>query len=193
MSTALALPDHVRAELVPEGRDTDEALAMIEALTITTAEDLEFAADLLCSVSDRYKVLEDKRTSVTKPMLAAKREIDSWFAPVTGPLKRAESILREKIGAFHVLSRGVQEAAMLEVAAGGSTALAPVPTAAGVNVRELWDFEITDAAEVPRKFLCVDFDALRKHAAMADTERTPPVPVAGVRWFKRGQVRVSGR
>lgn len=187
-STALAIPDQVRSELAVEARDTSAALARLEAMVLDGPGALALAVDLLRLAKDRRTELEEKRTSITRPMNEAKRAVDALFAPVTKPLERAEAILRSKIAAYQIAQTERTEAAMLEVAAGSSTALV-VPDAMpdGVTVRELWDYEVTDEAAVPARFLSVDDSKVRKHMAFADTERTPPVAVPGLRFFRRGR------
>ena len=93
----LAIPKDVEKELQAEAKSTGEAMQVLSDLAIQNDDDLAFAGDVLKDAKTRWKALEEKRTAVTGPLNAALREINGWFKPVQEPLKRAESILKEKI------------------------------------------------------------------------------------------------
>ena len=192
MTTALALRDADREALRAEAGEAQGTVATLEAMELASPEDAALAGDLLHAVKDRWKELEAKRTSVTQPILAAKRAVDDLFRPVQEPLARAERVLKGKIAAYTLACQAAQAAAVVAVGAGDApvTAIVPTPVLEGVGVRVLWTWEVIEPDMVPRRFLMVDHAALAKHAAFADTERTPPRPVAGVRFFRRGQVTV---
>lgn len=63
------------------------------------------------------------------------------------------------------------------------------PKVAGITTRKEWDFEITDAARVPRQFLMVDETKLRKYVKAMGAQAA----MDGVRIFQRETVAASRR
>lgn len=179
MTTDL-IPRTIRTELVEEHTGAVAFLEAVEDLDVASQADLDFASELLVSVKAKHKAFEERRTAITKPILAAKREVDALFSPVLKPLETAEGILKEKVGAYAI----AREQERRQLMASGETnpaALAPVELVVGVSVKELWDFEVLDAGAVPRRYLTVD----RAQVLMSLGEDIP-----GIRFFKRGQVAV---
>ncbi len=184
------IPAPVRAEIREEHIVSADFLAGVALLEIASQEDLDFVCKLLVEVKERHKAFEEKRTRITKPILAAKRETDELFAPVLSPLKTAETLLKDKIAAYHVARNAERERLLPAVAAGEvpPDALAPVEHTKGVSVREVWAWEVVDEDAVPREWLVVDSLGLDK----ACVQRVAPPDIPGIRFFKRGTVAVRG-
>jgi hypothetical protein len=203
MKTHVQLNHKVKGELAHEADKASQALGMLHAFTIETEEDHTFAGAVLLQIKASWKELEEKRTSVTGPILEAKRTVDEWFKPVQGPLKEAERILKEKISAYILARKAANEAAMLAAASAaqagdGEAALVHVgaiqdaPRVAGISVKEVWDWEVENLDEVPREFLMLDERKVREAIWYADTQNTPPRPIPGLRFVLRGQVTARG-
>jgi len=141
-------------------------------------------------------LLEERRKRITDPLYRAWKEANALFREVSAPLDEAERTLKDKVAAYHLKAREVQTAAMEAVAAGAPGAALAVPTAhaPGVSVRECWTYRIADEgvflAEAPARFKAPNHEAIRKHVSMADTPRTPPLPIPGVVFERAADVRV---
>lgn len=205
MSTTVNISPEVQTSLTVEASETSRAMALLERFEICSEDDYKFAGELLKSAKERWKALEEKRTAVTGPLNAALREINGWFKPAQEPYKKAEDRLKHMMSAYILTQRAkaaetMQAAAQaaqagdIEGAAAHVATLAPAPAIKGVSVREVWDFEVVDPAAVPREFLTVDVEKVKSAIWYADTEKTPPRPIPGLRFFLKGQVSVrSGR
>lgn len=195
MSAALTIRPEERAELEAEGPRNAAALAQLETFKIASVEDLRWAEETMLMVKERYRALEEKRTSITKPLNAAKRAVDDLFNPATKPLARAELLLKAEIGRFELAQRAAQAAAMEAVATGAappSALVAAIPSGhvAGVSIRESWAWEVVDIEAVPRQCMSVDpgkVKAVIDYANKAGHE--PAIP--GIRFYK--QATVAGR
>lgn len=186
---ALAIPE--QAALVAETQGNATALERLEAMQIDSPEQLAVAGEMLVAVKTRWKQLEERRVHLKEPSLEACRRVDALFNETKEPYARAEKILKEKIAARMLAQSAAQLQAVMAVEAGASTALViPEQAPAGTSVREVWTYVIEDAALIPRKFLAVDHAALKRHCAFADTERTPPLAIQGVRFERVGKVTV---
>ena len=73
------------------------SLASAEEFEIRTLENAEDAGAVLREIKGLSKELEEKRTSITKPINQALREINALFKPAKGWLQQAESLLKSKI------------------------------------------------------------------------------------------------
>lgn len=190
-----------KVDLSVEANETNQAITLLNSFEILNQDDLNFASELVKTVKDRWKELEEKRTAITKPINEGLRAINALFKPVQDPLAQAELIIKSKIANFTLMQRAAQERAMQAAAAAaqaGNTqramlqlaATVPVETPKGVTVKDHWDFEVYDESQIPREYLSVDPDKIKKAIWYADTERTPPRPIPGIRFFKRGAVTV---
>lgn len=181
----------IKNGLEPERQGLEQVLGWLrDTFQIVDDADLDWAAERLVQAKKRWNELEAERTAITGPLLAAKAGVDALFKPMTTALATAEQLLKEKIGAFtrarEEERRLVMAASAAEFAAGGTpTAIIPAPAqAAGVSVRQVWDFEVQDPAAVPRNLCTPDAKLIR--ALIPKNGEPPQVP--GVRFFQRDQV-----
>ena len=191
MTTDLAA---VRAELDPERSGVDQALTWLrDTFQITDENSLAEAGKMLIQAKSRWGELEGRRTALTKPLLAVKRGIDDLFSPVLRSLSDTEAILKAKIGgytaAIEAQRRTLMQQSAAEFQAGGTpVAIIPEPArTAGVSVRFVWDFEVTEPDAVPRDLCSPDAAKIKNSIWYADTGN-PPRPVQGIRFFQREQV-----
>lgn len=187
------VPVGVKDDLQRNGARIESALAYLEARTITTGDDAKWANDRLHDVKAQWKLLEERRTTVTKPLHAALREVNGWFKPVQSALEKAEQILKGKLGDYMRATTAAREVAMLEVSAGNNEALAATAPAApleGIGVREVWDFDVTDPDAVPRELCTPDPAKIKKAIWYANTPTKEPRPIPGISFRRRSQVSV---
>jgi len=179
----------ITKDIGAEAKDYDECLTTVKALTIESPADFEFASELVKNARANWKRLEARRTALTKPLNAAKRGIDDLFKRPLETLKAIEDTLKDKIGAYTTAEREKQrealDASAAQYAAGQvpTVPIAEVPHAQGISVSETWDFEIENPAEVPREYCSPDPDKIKQVIWYADTPRTAPRPIPGIRFF----------
>lgn len=98
--------------------------------------------------------------------------------------KAAKAEAAGKTEKAEALQEQAQQAAMVR------PVVAPmVQKVAGISMREQWDYEITDAAKLPRDFLIPDEKRIRKFVEF-DKEKTN---IPGVRVFKRNIVAAGSK
>ena len=137
------------------------------------------------------------RTSITKPLLAAKKAVDDLFAPVLKPLKEAEGILKRKLSAYvDAISKHRVETMGAMGAAGSQEdrdALAlqladlEVPVVAGVSVLTAWTGEVMNEQDIPREYLMPNMKMLEDVTKAMGTD--PNIP--GWRAYPETSLRVS--
>lgn len=201
MNNTITINPQVRDELTAEASRTAQAMQLLESFEIRNEDDYAFAGELVKMAKEKWKALEERRTEVTRPLNEALRAVNGWFKPAQEPYKQAEQVLKQKISAYLLAQRAANAAAMqaaaqaaqagdVDQAAQHVAALVEAPRVQGVSMREVWDFEVVNLDEVPREFLCLDEAKVRAAIWYADTEKTPPRPIPGLRFFLRGQVSV---
>jgi hypothetical protein len=157
-----ALPSEaVIAELItPIKTEYDATNAKLDGLIIQNQAMLNLVSDILKKVKSDFKELEKQRKSVTKPMLDAKQQVDSWFKPAADALKECESKLKEAISQY--LQK--QERKKFEAVRDGNAkelALSDAPEIPeGIQTRARWVYEIYDEKLLPREFLCPDHEEI---------------------------------
>lgn len=180
-----------------------QALGLSEFLSMrncaTPAEESWFS-EQLSSVRALLKTLEDKRTSITAPLNAAKRSVDALFKPASEPLKECEIIIRSKLTEAAQLRLEAQQAALALAAesaqAGDSdavlAAIAEMPvavTTAGSSAGSKWEVEKAVVDEMPRNWLIPNAEALD---TLCKLSKDGPAPiVAGVTFRRVATVRAK--
>lgn len=201
VAATLPAPDDdwtLRASLEKEAVEAGDALAAAKTFAIETQEDLEFAAEMLAETKGHWKRLDERRKLLTQPMNAAIKSANDLFRPALNYYSAVEFELKARIAEATQRQEAQNQAAIDAAAAahalgdGDATqaALAKVinvGNVSGVQTRDVWDFEVTHEAEVPRKYLSVDVDKIR--AAMKEHALGGMVlEIKGVRFFQRTQV-----
>lgn len=146
-----------------------QVAASVPTLTITTAEEYQQAAAGLVELKGRWKVVEDKRTSMVKPLNDVVKSINGMFKPVLDSWDRTMDVVKRAMQDFQVREAEVQRKALEAAAALAQqgqtgeqfTALvaqgSAMPVKAqGISSRAVWRWRVVDAAVVPREYLSID-------------------------------------
>lgn len=185
-----------KEELQAEGNEAAAFLQEIRSYEIRSQDDLEFLAASLKEIKGKRKYLEDKRKSVTAPLMQAVNTVRSWFDMPEGYYKLLEVELKDKIAKAESQSveRNARALAAAELAhkqgnrQAVNTALSTVHTlnkVPGLSTREQWDFEVEDEGLVPREYLTVNPKAIRDAMRTVTDEEGNPKSIPGVKYFKR--------
>ena len=185
------------AEIETDKSKIGEIWAFVQSFVITSDDDFHFASDILKSAKTVEKEIEQKRVSVTKPILDAKRNADALFKPNLDKLKEIDAVLRKKIGDYLARVEAERVAVMHKSAETFNAGGTPVeiiperPEAKGISSRAVWAFEVTDPDLVPRQFCSPDVDKIKASRDWsAYNEHFPPPPIPGIRFFQEQKVRV---
>jgi hypothetical protein len=218
-------------------KDQNEALATlrqfageITELTISTDQQNQNASELLKRIKSDAKTVEDMRTTITKPMLGAKKMVDDYFRPLSETLGTAEVIIKRAILKFlqeqeairvaaqrkalaeaeaeEVRKRKLLEAQAVKAEEKGNDVRAEtlrekaemvhvpvqvfapsVTKVSGISTRKKWVFEIIDESLIPREYLKVDEDRIRKYVnAMEEKAEISGVKITSEQILAAGRV-----
>lgn len=160
MQTAIALRDS--ASKLCQG--------FLTPLVIRDRGQFNGAAQSLRTIKDYRQQLEDIRTSVTKPLNMALRNVNDWFRAPADALIRAERTLKYAMAAFERFEHGRTDEER-----------APV-RAAGIGFGTSWTYKVTDESSIPREYLMVDHDKIRKIVqTMKEKTQIPGIKVESIR------------
>jgi hypothetical protein len=190
-------PDLV-SELDAQRADVAAALAQLQDYTIDTHADLAMVSGILQDVVTRKDALQLKRDAIVKPISEGLANVRALFKGPIEALQAAEEMLKAKIDAGERALReqnakviaATSTAVQLgneQAAAALASQIEPTHMPAGVSFREVWDFEITDPAALPREFLVPDEKLIRSAVSSLKDQTTIP----GVRVFSRRVVAAS--
>tara|TARA_R110000824_G_scaffold393652_1_gene592922 strand:- start:2089 stop:2691 length:603 start_codon:yes stop_codon:yes gene_type:complete len=199
-------------EIVMDANDTEKAKKVTEEsleLAILAQEILiqnpgqyAEAGGILKEITGRAKAVEEARTAITKPLLAAKREVDKLFKPPADSLNRAKNSIKRSM--LNYSKRAEQEKQELErkareLAASNEATVEEVhevlvrattqtvtPKVSGVIVKKVTKFEIEDESKLPRHVLKPDQALIR-----ADVRAGIAVP--GVRVWQEDELSSRGQ
>lgn len=153
-------------------KEIHEGLALVENFEIRSEEDQSFAAEILREIKVKHEEVEKKRTSITKPLNQALREVNNLFRPLKQALEKSEKLLKYKIAEYQQEqekenARRLIEAAQSDSPEEAQEALSSIQSTTspkGVNVRYKWKAKIVDESKIPRKYLVPDVSLIEADA-----------------------------
>jgi len=169
--------DALKAELVTETTDAEQALTEIVGFEITDNDSMSFAADVLAETKGNFKRLDDKRKEITQPINAALKATNALFKPALDFYKRCETLIKNKMLKANAHAQQAAQAALAEAGAAAaegdteavSTAIVAhddavnLPAADGIQYRSTWKFNIVDELKIPREFMTPDLKLIEGH------------------------------
>ncbi len=182
------LPAASIAELREQAVDFRELRDFLRDAPCEPGPQEQWFSERLSDVAALTKTVEERRTSITKPLLESKRSIDALFKPLTDPLKEADTIIREKLrSAARKRLQAEREAlakAQAALTAGlvdeSDAALDTIPEfleTSGSTSQRTWAWKVADFSALSDTFKTVDTSAIdaaiRAHTRTGSTE--PPV------------------
>jgi len=191
-SVTLSIPEDVRKDIQAQGTGYTRFAALARACRVSSPAELEQATELYRAAREKERAIDAVRTSITKPMLEAKRNADEFFAGALKPLRDGMAVLKMKIdqyGAENQARRVEQMRTAAAALASGTipTAIVEAPAQVeGVSLRQEWAFEVTDPALVERGLCSPDPEKIA-HVLKAYQPHETPHPIPGVRVFLRGK------
>lgn len=168
------------------GLTSEAAVAGIQQIQVTNDAEQAFAAQLLQEIKTQWHALEEQRTAITGPLNKAQRAVNDLFRPASRALEHEEAYLKLKLTDYMELKEKANTAALQaaavaptpEAAALVIQTVVPVAPPAGVSVRKVWKFEVTDAGLVPREFCSPDAQKIEAAFHAGVTE------IPGVRFYQ---------
>lgn len=187
-------PD-ARTSLVKDG---DQWAALATAVTAFVVHDDASAAvarDMAKKARDAHRALEEKRKTITTPLLAAKNATDALFKPSLNAIADIKRHYEQEIARYDREREAARVAALVESAEAIArrevpTAIIPEPVHVDkTSIRHYWEPEIVDADLVPREHCSPDLAKIKAAIWYADTHR-PPQEIPGVRFHLKSTVTV---
>lgn len=166
------------------------ANAWAKTFMVESQETATLAGEWLLAAKAAAKCLDDRRKEITAPLLAAKASTDELFKPVIAVYLEIESILKSKIAVYttqiDTQRRETMALTAAEFANGGTpTTFAAEPVRVqGVSVSQVWDFEVTDPAQVPRELCSPDDYKIKAFMKLHGVA----VNIPGIRFVQKDKV-----
>jgi len=154
------------AEVAKFKRGSAEIVKIADDLVVTTKVEENNAYDILKRIKALKKEIEDKRTSITKPLNTSLRAANALFKPLSLPLMEADSTIRGKIlvwreaeeekaakqQAIRDKVRATKEAKGIET----EPVKAVVPDVGESTTAKRWTYDVVNITKVPREYLALD-------------------------------------
>lgn len=178
-----------------ETAEATEAYALAESFQITTQDELVFAAEIVKDAKGSYNRLEEQKQQILKPLTESVKRIRELFRPAQEYYSAIESAIKTKIAQAHRAQAENNARALAEAQAQVDAGAEPVALAEvqhlsnveGVQVRQVWDFEVTDEDAVDRLLLSYDVQKIRTFMRECVAEGMAP-EAAGIRFFQKDVV-----
>lgn len=149
--------------------EVTETLVFLNTFHVTNQQQMDLASGWLHEVKERWSVIEEQRKGFAKPLQDKVKEVQAYFKPPLDLLSQAERILKQKISEGSQRAQAAQQAAltaahqalqqgnMQGVAIATQTVqAADVALSAGIGMRGIVRFEITDPSLLPPVFWSPD-------------------------------------
>lgn len=192
----LGVDESERTSLVREANQWTTMAERVRAFVVANDEDAAFAADMAKKARGVIRALEEKRKTITTPLLQAKAATDALFKPTTTAVEAIKRHYEQAIATYdrereraraRVLAESAAELAVGVV----PTSIIPEPVRVeSASVRHVWEPEITDADLVPRELCSPDLRKIKEAIWYADTVHKEPHPIPGVRFTLKSVVVV---
>ena len=135
---------------------TGTALEAAQKMEITDTDTYVFSGGFAIGLKALENEIIGAFEPVVKAAYVAHKEAIAARDRYLDPVASARKIIWEKIGAFVLAADAEFEAASRKAAKAGELAVSTLPKVDGISVREVWKFEVIDAAKVPKKYLAPD-------------------------------------
>lgn len=137
------------------------------ALSVCNQAEADLATSLLHDVKQAQKVLDEKKTGITRPLMQSLSQIRELFKPLESNLADATSIIKSKILAWTIEEQDKKDKEQAKIAARVEKGTMRADTAANKletiskespksNIRTLKKVRIIDETVIPREYLIVD-------------------------------------
>jgi len=150
----------------------DEAQTLVdraEKFEVQTEENYQKGSKVVGYLTTKRKDVDALRRWFTDPLNAVIKEYNAFFKAITEPIKRADTIVREKMLVYHREQERIRAEEARKIEEDNRRRLekakkpervkvkeAPPPVAKStgpVTIRKRWTFEVINPKEVPPKFL----------------------------------------
>ena len=172
----------------PEKDEASEMSNQLSSVVIIDQSMLDMLGQVLTDVKVRIKTLESHRVEFTKPLLDAKKKLDSMFKPAIKALEKCESIIKDKMQDYIVLQETRRLEAMKEGNHETAISIAPAELPANMSQTKRWVFEVSNFDLVPRDFLIVDEKSIKELIAEIGGEN---VNIPGIKVEQKTSIRVG--
>lgn len=193
---ATAIMPDLSVELEVERTRVQPIAVFVQSFVVSNDAQADAAANMVRGARAAHKALDERRQEITRPLRAAEKSANDLFRFSLSALNDIMGTLRQRIDAYMSEKAQAQRTALMEASAVVSAGMVPVsviPAPAevlGVTRRETWDFEITDATQVPRYLCSPDVAKIGRVLDGCDHDGLDPGVIPGLRLFRRGMVTV---
>jgi len=181
-------------------QEATEIAKAAKEVIVNSDQSYQEASECLVEIKGKAKSLEAQRKEITTPLLKAKRNVDDLFRPALNSLKAAETAIKKGLVEYQRKAQELQKKALEsvreELEEGSeegngekvrellTKAQKDAPAVAGISIRTVTKYEITDESLLPREYMQPNTGTIRK-AALAGKE------IPGVRVWKEESIAAS--
>lgn len=176
----------IEAEIMPVRTEAEHRLQILNTHPLETAEHVKLFSGLLVEIRKQRDALEEQRTSITKPMNAAKKAVDALFKPVRELYDAMDATITKRLAERSAAQTATQTKALAAVAEGSrdSEVLDAAHTEAddtdGLIPQVGYEFIVYDESAIPRAFLAFDEGLALQYTAHNVKEGKPIPEIPGV-------------
>ena len=144
-------------------------------LEVSSPDTAQVASDTLHSIKEATRVLTEKKTDITRPMMESLAKVKALFSPLELALKDADKMVRSKMLAYTIAEQEKVEAKKAKIASrvekgtmredtavAKLDAVGDVAKTQGIRVQTRRQLEIEDEMMIPREYLVPDRDKISK-------------------------------
>lgn len=150
-------------------------------LTVESPEQAEQASAVLHDIKEATRVLTEKKTDITRPMMEGLAKVKALFAPLELALKDADKMVRAKVLAYQVEEENRKEEARDKIAARAAKG-AIKPETAVKKLGEVGEVAKTEGIKFTtrRKLVIMDETMIPREYLLPDREKITKALFAGI-------------
>ena len=168
--------------------------SVLTTFVITDDESAAGAAMAIKDVSKQVRAVEAERKEVVAPLVANKRDADAWYKQWSGPYEEINKYLRKQLAEYErkkeetrrkALAAAVDADTPEEARALLVKSATKSSKVQGVSTLSFTDYEVVDLSKVPREFLRLDEQKVKRHLQ----EQGESAKIEGLRIFINKRIR----
>lgn len=180
------LGDEERTALVKDSTQWSDLAAQVKTFIVHDDATATIARDMAKKAREAFRGLEEKRKTITTPLLAAKNATDALFKPSLNAIAEIKRHYEQEIARYDLEREQARACVLVESTAQIAASIVPttpIPEpvkVVGTSVRHHWEPTIVDPDLVPREFCSPDIAKIKAAIWYADTPHKEPQPIPGV-------------
>ena len=169
--------------------ESHDLVVQAKGIQVRSDPQFEAAGEFLLAVKKLNSEITNHHEPMRKKSYAAYQEVLSSKQRLLDPIKKAEAIVKEAMGAFAALRAAKQARIAERIMEGKPGQVREEPKVQGVSTRQVWTYEVVSQSKITPDFMQPDHAAIRELVGALGEDAAEIV--GGIRVFQETKIAAS--